>query len=196
MWQVATILALCLALATHAVELDPQYVDKAKAFNAGLNIARKALRTSRCEQAFRDEFPELASVSEIDLLLGFKIVKIVPTTFANPTVSGAVNCDINPLAILVSEQWSLWREPDRYASTLVHEFAHILQCKEVLQKWGSYGNLQKVKNDRSNAVLAGVAVNYEQELEKAAYRIGGTCTETEIPEFAKRQPEVKTKEKK
>jgi hypothetical protein len=174
-------LALIAALAVGATQIDPLYVKEKVVLNAGVATARRALDTDRCEQAYKAEFPELAGIEDLPLVEVFENLRIVVVpNLHHPLVAGTVNCDISTHTIVVSLKWALWSDIDEYAATLIHEFTHTLQCKDVFQKYGSYGQLTSEQNNEDPAISA-PAINYEVELEASAYRIAGACTGTPVP---------------
>jgi len=187
------VLLVTVATTLGAMPLDPQYVNMDAVKNAGLVYAKTALDSEKCEKAFQLEFHELNNVKEIFLRDAFEMVEIMPIPmFSNNSIKGAVNCDVSSGTVLVSEYWIGWGGAKKYSTTLVHEFVHILQCKEVFEMWGTYANLTHIQRDKFRPVKRGIAIKYEQELEYSAYRIAGACTNAPVPEIAQR----KTKEKK
>ena len=189
-WLLVVLVTLATALS--AMPLDPQYVDINAVLNGGLIQAKRDLSTERCKMAFRADFVELAGAEELYLVDAFEIIRLnLIEQFNVGAVAGAVNCDISPITITVSTRWAGWRGIDRYAKTLIHEFVHTLQCRELFELWGSYAALTYAQADETNPIQQALALDYEKELERKAYRIAGACTQHAVPEWAKRKNKEK-----
>ena len=192
MWKSSVssfILWLVLSTASFAAKLDPQFANETLVLNAGLAQAKRYMDTDRCQKAVQQEIPELAGAEKLFLKEAFESkMRIVPVPYIadGSRIKGVTNCDLDPLAIVISTVNAMW-EPDEVPQTIIHEYVHAISCKKILRDWGTQTRLFITAAGEMDDPQAKAAREYITELEYSAYRAGARCVGEPIPEFAKRK---------
>jgi len=119
---------------------DPAgFIDADRVVKRARKIAISKLGTRRCEIAFGMAFPSLGTDTDLAKMFETQVfilaVDEMPFEDEAEDYLGFVHCGVSWNTFLIHRTLAAWSGAKEAAKTMIHEFAHLIDCPNIVATW-------------------------------------------------------------